>query len=133
MMAGHAILSISTIRQMIFAVMQKGEKMTRKYIDADILEASGWVMSRIRPDSETAMVHEIKKPTDFPAADVRENVRGEWIALPDGKIVCSNCYENPTNRIIIGGNIVYDMTPIKVRMKFCSNCGADMRGGKYED
>ena len=51
---------------------------------------------------------------------------GQWCMTSDGKLVCSCCYEAPTNRIIVNGNLVYDMTPIRKRMKFCPNCGARM-------
>lgn len=46
-----------------------------KYIDADKLEKNGWNIHRIRQASSTEMVYEVKKPTDFPAADVVEVVR----------------------------------------------------------
>ena len=60
---------------------------------------------------------------EIPAADVRENVRGEWVERkdiyphkPDGEITswtykCSRC-----NQL---SQLKYD---------FCFNCGADMRG-----
>lgn len=88
-----------------------------RYINADILEASGWIMSRTRPESGTAaMVQEIKKPTDFPSADVRENVRGKWIDVdPYGDsglaFKCSECDKNSIRDT-----------------NYCPNCGADMRG-----
>lgn len=61
---------------------------------------------------------------DIPAADVRENVKGKWIDItmwhdeyfgnkcqaPAQK--CSNCGE----------------WSVGIYMKFCSHCGADMRG-----
>lgn len=95
-----------------------------RYIDADILEASGWVMSRIRSDSETTMVYEIKKPTDFPTADVRPVVRGEWMPkwnsfFKQDVPACSNC----------GMSSVF-------KYNYCPNCGAEMRGqakGKETD
>ena len=46
----------------------------------------------------------------IPAADVRENVRGEWIPM-FGKNVCNRC----------GHKI--DIVPTN----YCPNCGADMR------
>lgn len=53
---------------------------------------------------------------DTPAADVRENIHGEWIKDEKMSIVfdvyrCSRCSA--------------DGEP---RYKFCLNCGADMRG-----
>ena len=66
---------------------------------------------------------------DIPAADVRENVKGEWIGYPvclefpnayaDDHIVCSVCEECFS---ILDNDCE--------RFYFCPNCGADMRGGK---
>lgn len=61
-----------------------------------------------------------------PTADVRENVRGEWIkpiyrgdVLSYGKAYyeCDQCH-----KVAFFGN----------EMNFCPNCGADMRGGDAE-
>lgn len=61
----------------------------------------------------------------LPAADVRENVRGEWVAT-DGYMVdeCSNCHFQ----------ICWDDVPSWLERlphftNQCPNCGADMRGG----
>lgn len=62
-----------------------------------------------------------------------EREMGEWCVTPDGMLVCSNCFEIPTNRIIVNGSMIYNMTPIKKRMRFCPNCGADMRGKQNEN
>lgn len=62
---------------------------------------------------------------DIPPADVRENVKGEWVTINDiswsggGYVKCSNCdygysfgaYHEPDE------------------FNFCPNCCADMRGG----
>ena len=56
---------------------------------------------------------------ELPTADVRENVRGEWILKEDRRIVdgydwkCNQCgsWQRYTSN-------------------FCPNCGADMRGDK---
>jgi hypothetical protein len=48
-----------------------------------------------------------------PTADVRENVRGEWISTGFMEVKCSNCKE--TFHELESAN-------------FCPNCGADMRG-----
>ena len=50
-----------------------------KYIDADMLEKSGWNMHRLRQASATEMIYETKKPTDFPAADVEPR----WIPVTE--------------------------------------------------
>lgn len=52
---------------------------------------------------------------DIPSADVRENVRGEWLSM-FGHNVCNKC------------GFKIDIVPTN----FCPNCGADMRGEKNE-
>lgn len=52
-----------------------------------------------------------------PLADVRENVRGEWIYGEDG-IYCSRC-----KALVAETNLEYFC-----KHNFCPNCGADMRG-----
>lgn len=48
-------------------------------------------------------------------ADVRENVRGEWLSM-FGHNVCNKC------------GFKIDIVPTN----FCPNCGADMRGGNHD-
>ena len=53
---------------------------------------------------------------DVPAADVRENVRGEWV--PKGRwYCCSEC----------GHDMIFTGT-FDDEKRYCSWCGADMRG-----
>ena len=61
----------------------------------------------------------------FPAADVVERKRGEWLLErdPDGKPYCFHCS-------VCDGDFHY--IGISVAYKFCPNCGADMRGEKHE-
>lgn len=58
----------------------------------------------------------------FPAADVAPVVRGEWIAVPNSGIgntaKCSCC-----------GKCIYGY----VAMKYCPECGADMRKRKCDE
>lgn len=56
-----------------------------------------------------------------PAADVRENVKGEWITEyePNGKPYCFHCSACDDDFRFIAITTAYD---------FCPNCGADMRG-----
>ena len=50
-----------------------------RYIDAEKLEKDGWSASRTYQQDAKTMVYETKKMTDFPTADVRENVHGRWV------------------------------------------------------
>lgn len=68
----------------------------------------------------------ISELIDAPTADVRENVKGEWIRHTEQKniyggkcVECSECGEK------------YMVQYIEDE-KFCRNCGADMRGGDAE-
>lgn len=54
----------------------------------------------------------------IPTADVRENVRGEWI-FPYG--------DKKYKRCSVCGRVFYS---IPYNTNFCPNCGADMRGDK---
>ena len=95
-----------------------------KYIDADALDKDGWTASRTYSEDNHTMTYEVKKLTDFPTADVRENVKGKWIDEPvyrqtmdgktwDGYTYCSECRE---------------MHEYKYRSRYCPNCGAEMKG-----
>ena len=64
---------------------------------------------------------------ELPSADVRENVRGEWIESNDemygsGCWKCSNC----------GYGYSYEAYFEVNDFNFCPNCGADMRGESDE-
>ena len=58
-----------------------------------------------------------------PTADVRENVRGEWIKLDEEPVYIIECSECGDKLL----NMIGQPLP-----KFCSNCGADMRGESHE-
>ena len=82
-----------------------------RYIDADLIEYEPMCRARgngMYEDCEIAYKDQID---DIPTADVRENVKGEWI-VEDGEVVCSECGEP------------------HIETNFCPNCGADMRGDK---
>lgn len=53
----------------------------------------------------------------MPAADVRENVHGEWVVF-NGGYICSKCRENGKIKVK------------NVASHYCPDCGADMRGKK---
>ena len=85
--------------------------MSKKYIEADELIEHIEIASNYRGYQ---IKHALQDVKDFPAADVRENVRGEWI-YKDYKTCCSKCF-SPYGVRYDGEN------------NFCPNCGADMRG-----
>lgn len=62
----------------------------------------------------------------FPAEDAVPVKHGRWVVDPEGMLHCSNCKELPTNRIVVNADLIYDMTPIKEKMKYCPSCGARM-------
>lgn len=67
---------------------------------------------------------------NLPAADVRENVRGEWLPMkrfggekgqtPD--VMCSVCHAPALWLGTLGC----------IRSNYCPNCGADMRGDNHD-
>ena len=60
---------------------------------------------------------------DFPAADVRENKRGEWIDVRyDDEEIVGGWYTIPKC------SVCEEEAPYK--SNFCFNCGADMRGAE---
>lgn len=56
-----------------------------------------------------------------PTADVRENVRGEWVCTKDCVFVCSICHCDRYGRTYQDGTVDFN--------NYCPCCGADMRGG----
>ena len=79
-----------------------------RYIDADkLIELAN------NTKDKTIDANDIAR---FPIADVRENVRGEWIRKKD-TIQCSQCKAK-----------WIDHTYLIETFRFCPNCGADMRG-----
>lgn len=60
-----------------------------------------------------------------PVADVRENVKGEWIAVENA------CFDTSYKCSICGEEFFLEVgTPKENEYNFCPNCGADMRGEK---
>lgn len=61
---------------------------------------------------------------NFPAADVRENIHGEWVPsdLDENFKVCSVCKNKGYK-----DRMAWRQDYIKAYLKFCPNCGADNR------
>ena len=96
-----------------------------RYIDADLLmkEFSDFVRPSNNSDFEPVPIWNdaVSLVGSAPTADVRENVRGEWI-IERGRVVrCSNCKAGFGTKVGVKNATTYD---------FCPNCGADMRGGE---
>ena len=78
-------------------------------------------------EGEKFDVVQVETLIGLPTADVRENVRGEWVTPTekvysiDGEDItsaykeCNRCHK------------VY----VRTNDNYCPNCGADMRGGKH--
>lgn len=81
-----------------------------RYIDADKLQKDGWKLRREKQGLLTS-TYETMELDCVPTADVRENVRGEWIKIHWKAFRCSECK---------GISEYYT--------DFCPNCGAQMRG-----
>ena len=86
-----------------------------RYIDADKIP---WTDLNDNQNSNIkVLVTFAEKVNRMPTADVRENVRGYWKKRKDKPLQnwyqCSNC------------GAICGETP-----KYCSECGADMRGDK---
>ena len=97
---------------------------TNRYIDADKLKQHYLWWHKDEREIIDAIVDE------QPTADVRENVRGEWLPMkrfggekgqtPD--VMCSVCHAPALWLGTLGC----------IRSNYCPNCGADMRGDKHD-
>ncbi len=91
-----------------------------RYIDADKLKKDICIPLTLSYDETVWLLN--KTIDDQPTADVRENVRGEWIVekvWEHGETLvwkCSKCGKETTIK----------------NCNFCPNCGADMRGERKE-
>ena len=95
-----------------------------RLIDADELDCLCWQEGEHGTTFDDGVLWVLSKIDEQPTIEKRPTA--EWIFGTDGLLHCSNCSAIPTNRIIVGVNLVYDITPIQKHMKFCSNCGAMM-------
>ena len=88
-----------------------------RYIDADKL-----IEFANNTKDKTIDANDIAR---FPVADVRENVKGEWIEEWGGYLKmyskCSVCGYIPRYANV-------SIMPSSNTLLFCPNCGADMRG-----
>ena len=86
-----------------------------RYIDADA--AIVRISKHVQNDW---LMYEIKEAIkNIPTANVRENVKGEWIECDDRHCECPICHS------------VWSYFENMVEyFDFCPHCGADMRGGE---
>lgn len=84
-----------------------------RYIDADKIEYEDMLRPRGNGNYEECQIAYRDQIDDIPTADVRENIRGEWIDEHDPlSLKCSEC----------GYRVMrYNNT------NFCPTCGVDMR------
>ena len=102
----------------------------KRYIDADLflkvfddgekkMDALGFAIPQELREATKAIYCEIRNiVNDIPTADVRENVKGEWIWGDEG-YHCSKCLFHAYGNTLDCLDGTY---------KYCPNCGADMRG-----
>lgn len=84
-----------------------------RYIDADLLQED---FKADHGGKRSLMID------TQPTADVRENVRGEWLSGDCMGASCSKCGEYFSFRTF---SEVHNFN-------FCPNCGADMRGDNHD-
>ena len=110
-----------------------------RLIDVDALESEGWLLCKTFQKDKSTMVHEVKKPSDFPTIEERKT--GKWIyGENDGQDgwYCSEC-----NSFIPWDYDYYGLDNIDFIKDFktCPFCdkkmtsytGADMRQEGEED
>lgn len=91
----------------------------QRYIDAEKLKKDMCIPVTISYYETVQLVNETID--DQPTADVRENVRGEWIEITNET---EEWYWHPSKCSVCGAEMLLSFD------NFCPNCGADMRGGK---
>lgn len=101
-----------------------------EYIDKNrlILSMNDWMLQNapVKAGDDTiradTILDAIKMVEDSPAADVRENVKAEWIRKISNYVMCSICgYERKMELSLQRGWII---------PKFCEDCGAQMGGAE---
>ena len=92
-----------------------------RYIDADKLyEEMQYGIQHEHYDKPFDLLAEI---LDAPTADVRENVRGEWIQKSKQLAICNTVHWYECSAC---GHHAFS----GMRTDYCPDCGADMRGDK---
>ena len=93
----------------------------------DAINVFDWGM----PDADVKCGIAIQNINDIPSADVRENVRGEWLPHPNKQNkewdVCSACGIGCKRREF-GIHANGDKWVTEYNFSFCPNCGAEMGG-----
>lgn len=92
-----------------------------EYIDRDALNKRLSALSK-RMGSNFNTFTVLSEINKFPAASVRENVKAQWIE-DRTEIVCSKCNTRFSDEIVFMNRNMEDEP-----LKYCPNCGADMRG-----
>ena len=95
-----------------------------RMVDVDPLDCLAWQDGEHGTTFDDGVLWVLSKIEELPT--IEQPPTGKWIIGYDGLLHCSHCSITPTNRIIIGTALVYDITPIQQKMKFCPNCGAKM-------
>ena len=87
---------------------------------ADYIDREQAIESVCKDITDYGIAYDVKEALKkIPSADVRENVRGEWIELYKDNYKCSVCGSWWT---------ITEGTPQDNGIDYCPNCGADMRG-----
>lgn len=98
--------------------------MSKKYIDIEV------ALSHLYARQDEPNLDWVQELANFPAADVRDNVKGGWINFGSdlgeryGEIKCSKCHES----FVVDVDSGFDIGLVEEDFNFCPNCGADMRG-----
>ena len=53
--------------------------------------------------------------------------KAKWV-LVNGRLYCSQCDKEQINKVMLRGEVIYDMTIVGEYMRYCPSCGAYMRG-----
>ena len=96
-----------------------------RYIDADLIPWTDIAEGTPMKKPIKVLITFADKVNRMPTADVRENVKGEWIY--DGK-----SFKNGYNWMHCSACGGKEVDCPAGRTNFCPNCGADMRGNNND-